>query len=161
MVLIRKNLSFGENRREMVHIWKVYSRSVLEQSAVLWQGALTQENRDTLERTQKTFAKLILKRKYKSYEQSLQVLDLPTLDTRRNQLTLNFAKKCIENKKMAYLFPLKEKKHDYRIRKTQKYQIQFANTERLKKSPIIFMQTLLNKEENMKHVAPLPLLSHG
>ena len=62
---------------------------------------------------------------------------------------------------MAHLFPIKEKKHEYKIRKKQKYNIQFANTERTRKSPIIFMQTLLNKEYNMKHVAPLSLLSHG
>ena len=31
------------------------------------------------------FAKLILKRKYKSYEQSLHVLDLPTVDARKTK----------------------------------------------------------------------------
>ena len=154
MVFLRKILSFGANRREMVQIWKTYCRSVLEQSAVLWQGALTQENRETLERTQKTFAKLILKNNYKSYEQSLQVLDLPTLDARRNQLTLQFAKKCIQNRKMAHLFPLKGKKHDYLLRNNQKYKIQFANTERFRKSPILFMQRLLNEEDNQKPVFP-------
>ena len=61
MVFIRKILSFGAKRSEMVHLWKTYCRSVLEQSAVLWQGALTEQDRATLERTQKTFTKLILR----------------------------------------------------------------------------------------------------
>ena len=154
MILFKKIQNFGANWREKVQIWKTYCRSVLEQSAVLWQGALTQENRETLERTQKTFAKLLLKNNYKSYEQSLQTLDLPALDARQNQLTLQFAKKCIQNGKMAHLFPLKGKKHDYLLRNNQKYKIQFANTERLQKSQILFMQRLLNEEDNQKPVFP-------
>ena len=109
MVFLRKILRFGANRSEMVHLWKTYCRSVLEQSAVLWQGALTEQDRALLERTQKTFAKLILKRKYESYNQSLHVLDLPTLDNRRNTLCLNLAKRCILNRKLSHLFPMNDK----------------------------------------------------
>ena len=47
------------------------------------------------------------------------------------------------------------------MRKPEKYQIQLANTETMINSPIVYMQTILNKEDNMKPVAPLPLLSHG
>ena len=148
MVFLRKILGFGANRIEMVQLWKTYCRSVLEQSAVLWQGALTEENRKMLERTQKTFAKLILKQHYKTYQQSLLKLDLPTLNARRDTLCLNFAKKCRQNGKMAHLFPLNENTNNYELRKRQKYYVQFANTERLKKSPIIYMQNLLNKESN-------------
>jgi hypothetical protein len=148
MVFLRKILGFGANHIEMVQLWKTYCRSVLEQSAVLWQGALTEENRKTLERTQKTFAKLILRKHYKTYQQSLLELDLPTLNARRDTLCLNFAKKCRKNGKMAHFFPLKENTNNYELRKRQKYHVQFANTERLKKSPIIYMQNLLNKESN-------------
>ena len=148
MVFIRKILSFGANRSEMVHLWKTYCRSVLEQSAVLWQGALTEHNRATLERTQRTFVKLILGRKFESYQKSLQVLDLPTLDQRRNILCLNFAKKCIMNKKLSHLFPLNKRNTNCITRKKNIYQIQFANTERYRKSPIIHMQRLLNDDDD-------------
>ena len=148
MVFLRKILRFGANRSEMVHLWKTYCRSVLEQSAVLWQGALTEQDRALLERTQKTFAKLILKRKYESYNQSLHVLDLPTLDNRRNTLCLNFAKRCILNRKLSHLFPMNDKSKRYDIRRKQKYKIQFANTDRYRKSPVIYMQRLLNAENN-------------
>ena len=132
----------------MVHLWKTYCRSVLEQSAVLWQGALTEQDRATLDRTQRTFTKLILRRKYESYKKSLQVLDLPTLDERRNFLSLNFAKKCIQNGKMSHLFPLNERNKRYDTRRKEKYKIQFANTERYRKSPVIHMQRLLNREND-------------
>ena len=52
---------FGATREEMVHFWITYCRSALEQSAVLWSSSLSQENKDDLERTQKSFAKLVLK----------------------------------------------------------------------------------------------------
>ena len=150
MVFLRKILSFGANRSEMVHLWKTYCRSVLEQSAVLWQGALTEQDTATLERTQKTFTKLILRRKYESYQKSLLILDLPTLDKRRNYLCLNFAKRCIQNGKMSHLFPLNNRNKGYAIRRKLKYKIQFANTERYRKSPVIHMQRLLNEDnENM------------
>ena len=60
MQLIRKVWSFGSSINEMVHLWKVFCRSILEQTCVLWDSGLTQENRSSLERTQKTFLRLIL-----------------------------------------------------------------------------------------------------
>ena len=41
----------------MVHMW-----SVLEQSAVVWSSSLSDENKSDIERTQKVFTKLALKR---------------------------------------------------------------------------------------------------
>ena len=81
---------------------------------------------------------------------SLQILDLPTLDQRRNTLCLNFAKRCIQNGKMSHLFPINNRNKIHDTRKKQKYNIQFANTERYRKSPVIHMQRLLNEDnENM------------
>ena len=79
MQLLRKILSFGASKDEMVHFWIIFCRSVLEQSCVVWHNLLTQENIDDLERLQKTFTKLILKREYESYEKALVKLNLDTL----------------------------------------------------------------------------------
>ena len=45
------------------------------------------------------------------------------------------------------MFPIKERKHNMKIRNKEKYKVQRAKTERLKKSAIIEMQKLLNTEE--------------
>ena len=66
----------------MVHLWKVYCLSILEQSAVVW-GVLTEENKHDLARTQKTFVKLKLEEMYTSYLNALKYLGLETLETRR------------------------------------------------------------------------------
>ena len=95
----------------MVHLWKVFCRSILEQTCVLWDSGLTCENRDDLERTQKAFAKLILEEDYGSYENALKKLNIDTLDTSRKQLTLKFAKNSIEDGVLNDLFSKKLRKN--------------------------------------------------
>ena len=45
------------------------------------------------------------------------------------------------------MFPLNNKNHNMNTRNTDKYQVQHANTGRLKDSSIIYMQNLLNEHE--------------
>ena len=63
----------------------------------MWHNSLTQENETDLERTQKTFAKLVLKNQFSSYPEALMKLNLLPLSERRRQLCLNFATSGIEN----------------------------------------------------------------
>jgi hypothetical protein len=83
MQLLRSVYSFGATNEEMVHLWTVFCRSVLEQSCTVWHSSLTNENIEDLERTQKTFCKLILREKYKTYEDSMIYLNLDSLHQRR------------------------------------------------------------------------------
>ena len=71
MQLLRGVKSFGASTEEMVHLWILFCRSVLEQSCVVWTTSITQENIEDIERTQKTFAKLVLREKYQNYENAL------------------------------------------------------------------------------------------
>ena len=59
MQLLRKVWSLGSTKQEMVHLWKTFCLSVLDQSCVVWDSGLTAENKAHLERTQKTFSKLV------------------------------------------------------------------------------------------------------
>ena len=69
--------------------------SVLDQLCVLWGSGLTRENTNDLERTQKTFAKIVLQEEYRSYNVSLDNLGLQNLEDRRKSLTLTFAKRSL------------------------------------------------------------------
>ena len=82
MQLLRSVYSFGATNEEMVHLWTVFCRSVLEQSCTVWHSSLTNENIEDLERTQKTFCKLILRERYKTYEDSMIYLNLDSLHQR-------------------------------------------------------------------------------
>ena len=145
MQLLRKVSSFGASIEDLKNIYFLYVRSQLEQSAVVWHSSLTEENVEELERVQKTAVKIILKNKYKGYKKSLRKLDMDTLKDRRQ---LNFAIKSTKNKRMKQMFPKNIKLHLMETRKPEKFTVQHANTERLKRSPIIFMQNLLNEYEN-------------
>ena len=148
MQLLRKVASFGASEDDLKNIYFLYVRSQLEQSAVVWHSGLTEENAADLERVQKTAVKIILKNKYNGYKKSLIKLDMETLHERRNQLSLNFAIKSTKNKKMKYMFPRNIKSHLMKTRNPEKFQVQFAKTERLKKSAIISMQNLLNEHHS-------------
>jgi hypothetical protein len=147
MQLLQKVWSFGSNIEEMVHLWKVFCRSILEQTCVLWDSGLTGENRDDLERTQKAFAKLILEEDYGSYENALKKLNIESLDARRKQLTLNFAKNSIEDGIFNDLFPKNVTNHKMRKRKSEFFKVNHAFTNRYKNSPIVTMQRMLNKDK--------------
>ena len=145
-----KNANFGKENQ--IHDHKLQQKSsLLEQSAVVCSSSLTQENKDDLERTQKSFAKLVLKNEYKvecenSYEHALLKLNLQKLEQRREELCLNFAKNCIKNEKLDDLFPEKIKIHSMETRHSEKFDVLYANTERMKNSSIVYMQNLLNKD---------------
>ena len=109
--------------------------------------SLTQENNEELERCQKIFSKLVLKEKYKNYEYALKQLNLDSLHSRRQFLCEKFAKSGIKHKKLDDLFPENNKKIKMETRNQEKFVVQFANTERLKKSSIVSMQRQLNTEE--------------
>ena len=73
MQLLRKVWSFGSSIEEMVHLWRTYCLSILEQSCVVWGNLITEENKMDLERTQKSFLKLVLQEDYKNYENALNL----------------------------------------------------------------------------------------
>ena len=105
MQLLRKVWSFGSTNEEMVQLWKTYCLSVLEQSCVVWSSGLTNENKMDLERTQKTFCKLVLEENYSTYYEALLTLRLQTLEERRKTLTLRFVKRSLSDGKLHDLFP--------------------------------------------------------
>ena len=144
MELLRRVASFGTDIQDLKTIYILFVRSQLEQSSVVWHSSLTEQQKNDLERVQKSALKIILGPKYESYKKALEILDLEPLDQRRDYLCLRFALKCTRNERTRHMFPLNEKKHDMNLRKTEKYKVTHANTDRLRKSPIIYMQHLLN-----------------
>ena len=110
---------------------------------------MTEENSSDLERVQKSALKIMLGSKYNGYQQSLAKLGIEKLSERREQLCLNFAKKCLRNQKTAQMFPENLKTHHMKTRIPDRYKVFHAKTERFKNSAIIYMQNLLN-QDNIK-----------
>ena len=83
----------------------MYIRSILEYNSSVWFSAITQEEKNNIERVQRIACRIILKEKYTSYEEALEHLDLQNLNQRRIMLASRFAKKCTQHEKFSNLFP--------------------------------------------------------
>ena len=59
---------------------------------------------DEIERVQKSFLHIALGSNYCSYGEALKVTNMQTLENRRNQLCLTFAKKAAKHKKHEHWF---------------------------------------------------------
>ena len=148
--LLRKISSFGTNLQDLKEIYILFVRSIVEQSAVVWHSSLTLENANDLERIQKSALKIILGQNYISYPNALKVLDLEKLSDRREKLCLNFAIKAAKHESCKGMFPLNTE-HKINTRYREKYKVKHSNTDRMKTSALVYMQTLLNKNEIEKN----------
>ena len=83
---------------------------------------------------------------YKTYNDSLKMLKLDSLERRREKLCLQFAKKCTTHEKLKDMFPLNKTNHKMTLRKQKKYKSLKANTKRYKQSALPYMRKLLNDE---------------
>ena len=145
MIILHKLYSFNVAISDLVHIYILYIRSILEHSCQVWHYSITEEEISDLERVQKIATIIILKESYVSNAQALAVLNLETLRDRRDRLCLNFAKKCLKHDKTKDMFPLKET-NDYDFREKGIFEVQHANTSRLLYSSIPQLQRALNKD---------------
>ena len=107
------------------------------------------DERDDLERIQKPAVKVITGNSYESYEKTLEWLNMKSLDQRRQDLCLKFAKSCLKNYKVRSFFPLNNI-NEKNTRSHEKYKVNFANRKRYQNSTIPSMQRLLNNDEMLK-----------
>ena len=142
MAILQHLYNFSVPLEDLIDIYKLYIRSILENSAVVWHTSLTQGQSSEIERVQKVALRIILKSDYISYEIALEIASLPTLCDRRTQLCNTFAIKCTKNQKTSSMFPLNSKPHT--LRNPEKYIVTPANTNRLARCAIPYMQRLLN-----------------
>ena len=138
---------FTSDRQVLKQIYYSRIRCKLDQSAVVWNGSLTQKNVRDLERVQKAAIRIICGRNYESYSQTLNELGMVTLSERRESLCLKFAKKSLRVDNFGHLFPISKKKHLMKTRGGDVYKVSKGFSERFCKSAIPYMQRLLNKDK--------------
>ena len=144
IIILKKLFDFNVPVKDLLNIYVLYIRSILELSCAVWHSSITEDESADLERVQKVCLKIILRNKYESYENALYITELGTLSDRRTQLCLNFAKKCVKNENMSYMFPLNSNGSNMETRYHEKFFVQNCRTERLAKSAIPYFQNLLN-----------------
>ena len=142
MLILKKLVQFDVPLDDLIQIYTLYIRSLTEQSSVVWHSSITKGEQKDIERIQKIALRIILGQDYSSYANSLKITGLDTLKARRTKLCLNFAKKCVKNDSISWMFP--PNLSNVETRNQEKYQVTKAKTERLLKSAIPYMQRLLN-----------------
>ena len=146
MRLLHKLVQFSIPQDDLINIYVLYVRSILEQSCQVWHSSLTLENFQDLERVQKTALRIILKEDYISYSNALETTGLSTLFERRSKLCLKFAKSSLKHEEMKNMFPVNPVSYDLETRFREKFQVAKSRTERHKNSAIPYMQRLLNSK---------------
>ena len=146
IIILKKLYEFNVPTKDLVKIYVLFIRSILEQSCVVWHSSITQEEVSDLERVQKVCLRIIMKEKYDSYEKALEETKLELLSTRRTCLCLNFAKSSLKQDIAKHMFPLNESDLSTRHRET--FKVQPASTSRLAKSALPYLQRLLNDEHS-------------
>ena len=101
MQFLHRAAKFTNNVKDLNMIYMLQIRSKLEQSAVVWHSGLTLRAKNDLERVQKSALKLILRDKYLNYKDALDVIGIDSLEKRRENLCLKFAKACLRNEKLS------------------------------------------------------------
>ena len=144
MRLLHNLVEFDVPIEDLITIYNLYIRSVLEQSCQVWHSSLSFQNLTDLERVQKNALRIILKDNYISYEHALQESNLESLVERRERLCLKFAKACVKNETVKDIFPLNPVDYHVDTRDREVYHVTMAHKERLKRSAVPYMQRLLN-----------------
>ena len=138
--ILKKLYEFDVPEVDLVQIYTLYVRSILEFNSCVWHFNITQAENIDIERVQKIACKVILKENYTSYRDALGQLGLQTLSARRQTLCHKFAIKCLKYNKSKDMFPIDEN------RNAQTYKVNFARHSRLLDSAIPQMQRLLNQD---------------
>ena len=144
MSMLTKLKYVGVPRKDLLEVYILFIRSLVEYCSVVWHSRLTVEQRTNLERVQKTCLRVILGDDYVSYDSALKMSNLDTLFDRREERCLSFAKRCIKHPVNRRLFPLNMAKHDLHTECKEKFTVNFARGEALKMSTIPYLQRMLN-----------------
>ena len=143
MIILRKLIQFPVPTKDLVMLYGQFIRSILEFNSTVWFSSITNEESEALESVQKTACKLILKNKYTTYEDALEILKLDELKSRRLKLATKFAKGCQQISAMQDIFKA-SKPNQYELRKKNPFDVKHATGQRLYKSTVPTLQRILN-----------------
>ena len=140
--MLKRLQNLGASTSDLIEVYTKQIRSLVEIAVPVWQGAITRIERNSIERVQKCALHIILGNHYVSYKKALETLKLEDLETRRQNICLNFALKATKSDKFSKWFT-KNKKTNTRHKK--EYYEHFTRCERFKKSPLNHLTKVLNE----------------
>ena len=146
--MITKLKFVGVNCHDLVDIYKLFVRSLLEYCCVSWHSSLTKEQAYDIERVQRTALKVILGDDYEDYENALITCNLENLHDRRERRCLTFGLRSLKHPKHKLMFPYSTS--DQTTRNPNTFEVNFARTTSYQKSAIPYIQNILNHHFSKK-----------
>ena len=140
----RRIKQLGASQSEFITVYVKQVRSTLDVASALWSPGLTQDYIVQIEFVQKSAFEIILEKKYISYENSPNILNLKTLTSRREELFVNFAKNAAYHQRHNTWFEPQTDTKNTRSEKIPKMPVNFR-TDRFNNSPLPYLTSLLNK----------------
>ena len=144
MSMLTKLKYAGVGIDDLIDVYILFIRSVLEYCTVVWHSSLTNELINRIEMVQKSCLRVILGESYISYGAALEMCNFDTLIDRRETRCLTFAKKCLKHPIHRRMFPLNSNNGDGNYKSREKYSVNFARTNTYQKSAVPYLQRLLN-----------------
>ena len=147
MTMLTKLRYVGVPTEDLLNIYILYVRSLMEYCSVVWHSTLTVEQSHNIENVQKTCLRVILGDTYTSYDDALKLCGLDRLSKRRQDKCLKFGLKSLIHPVHCDMFPINPQvlTNPYDTRRTEHFQVNFAKTNSYRDSAIPYIQRLLNE----------------
>ena len=147
--IIRRLKKLGASESDLLDVYNKQVRCVLELAVPVWNPGLTKHEVKQLERVQKTAMYIILGEEYGNYSHALKTLNCETLEIRRENLCIKFAKKALKHEKYRKWFQISSEKtstHNTRASKNKQPNLMPVpyRTDRYRDSPLPYLTNLLN-----------------
>ena len=151
MWLLLRFRDMGASRQQLLNLWQMKGRSILEFASPVFFSRLTLEQSNKIEKCQRKAFAIILQVEYKNYENALRILNQEKLSDRRISAAIRFGEKCVNNPRHNDMFPVNIPLRGEARKSWKPYKEYFCRTERFYASSIPTIARLLNQ----KHLAGL------
>ena len=147
ITMLTKLKYVGTSRQDLIDVYILYIRSILEYCSVVWHSTLTAEQSTRIENVQKLCMKIILGSEYNGYEDSLEECGLQTLKSRREAKCLKFGLKSLLHPTHSKLFPVNPHILSQNISHPNRehFTVNWARTDSYRMSAVPYIQRMLNK----------------
>ena len=144
MTMLTKLKYVGTPVEDLIEVYILYIRSVLEYCSVVWHSTLTVQQKTDIENVQKLCLKIILGPDYSDYDQALKFSGLESLSIRREARCLKFGLKSLTHPVHCKLFPVNPHVTSNKPSNREHFQVNWARTESYRMSAVPHIQRLLN-----------------
>ena len=146
MTMLTKLKYAGVPQEDLITVYILYVRSLLEYCSVVWHSTLTGDQSNTIERVQKLCLKVILGQEYENYDSALEVCGLESLSSRREEKCLKYGLKSLLHPVHCKKFPVNPHVLNNTLdsRNSEHFKVNWAKSESYRTSAIPYIQRMLN-----------------